>query len=1162
MRIATYLGLVLRRIWARRLMLLGSFLGATLVTALLVVLPLYESSVAAVDLLFTFRQAPDTTVDLSAVHTVNEHSGAQADTAREAVEEAAGPLRVWYPESDERILSRELRFIPLGFPDWIAAAEEWRRAMVEAEEQDLPPEELPEPPYPFPPQEATQARIFTSPDLVDQIEIVEGELPVDQNPVRQSEPLLEIVLGERVSELTQLGMGDRVVLRPFVSLPDQFEVAEVSGIARAVDPTSAIWDGVDPTRLIYLEIDSFHDWAGSFVASAEVDPWLRSERGLKRIGTSQTFTLHLDRDAVTLENVQSLSNAVLGFTQAVARSEGISTISKLPDLIEEFDVRTVVFGAPILAMLALIVAGALYFLIYMAALALERESSEIALLRMRGAGPWQTVGIHLMQSAVIALGAALVAPFVARAMVAVTGRIPPMSGLLGGDPLTVSQARSVVPFTISGGGLTFVAMGLAILPLARRSVLELRALASRPARQSVWQRYYLDVFLVVLAGVVLYELRQQGLVDTAAEDIGLDPFSVAAPALFLFSGALLLLRVLPLVLRFLGWLMTRLRGMTTALPGWHLGRNPIPYGRLALLVWLTTGFGAFALTYAGTLETSYDDRALFTSGTDVRLVGEGVAYLDTPEGTVGTPVYRSIGSARLSSRTSELLAIRPGDFPGIVAWRRDFAELPVEQILGPEALGGPADWGVELPAGTTALRAYGVVVPDSWRDREEDGPKDPVRLMARVVDEQGRFRLFAADASFTDEGWSTATISLAGPAARNGPFDDDGGELVLQAVWVESEGTGSGLSPGGLLLDDVTAVAAGGEFDLVEEIEDEFGGRNGLETSGSDGNAARNAFYSELPEGAARPSDQELAASPLSRSGDAVLWEFPGRTRAEPVPHLAREPEPLEFVLDGEASAVSGLGPGTEAFFGVDGEQVAGLVTGIIDLMPTTGDARLEGVIVTRLDGLLQWLSAEPPWSLTGTPARRTEPQELWVRVDAGSPNEALDALLNTTAEEPDGAFTSTGVAADFSSRPIQVGLVSILFVGTGAGVVLALAGVTGYVLVAVRRRYREMGVLRALGLRRRSVAGTFALEQLVVLGVGAFIGVGAGIGLMRLMIPFLQLGEEAENLLPPVMMQVSVARLGIYLGIVTLLLVTSVLWSTRSVSARRLSEVLREVER
>ena len=38
---------------------------------------------------------------------------------------------------------------------------------------------------------------------------------------------------------------------------------------------------------------------------------------------------------------------------------------------------------------------------------------------------------------------------------------------------------------------------------------------------------------------------------------------------------------------------------------------------------------------------------------------------------------------------------------------------------------------------------------------------------------------------------------------------------------------------------------------------------------------------------------------------------------------------------------------------------------------------------------------------------------------------------------------------------------------------------------MAARKRFREMGVLRALGLRRRSVAATFAVEQMVVLGAG-----------------------------------------------------------------------------
>jgi hypothetical protein len=1156
LRIATYLGLVLRRIWARKLMLLGSFLGATLVTALLVVLPLYESSVAAIDLLFTFRQAPDTTVNLSAVQTTTEYSAGSAEAARQAVDQASAGLATWYPDREERTVSRELVLIPLGTPDWLQLAEDWREEIA-----GLEPDERPDPPYPTPPPEATQTRLFTAPDLTDRIEIIAGDLVTDQDPRREQEPVLRVVLGERLALLAQLEIGDRIVLRPFVSLPDQFEVVEVSGLARAADPTAFIWDGTDPERLVYLDNGTFDTWAVPVPFDEEVDPWLRSTRGFQRLTATQTFTLQLDREAVSLENVQELSGAITAFTRTVARAEGITTISKLPDLIEEFDVRTVVFGAPIVAMLALIVAGALYFLIYMAALALERESTEISLLRSRGASAWQTVGIHLLQSSIIAVAAVLVAPIVSRLMVSVTGRIPPMSELTGGDPLAVSQARSIIPFALAGGVLTFMAMGLAILPLARRTVLELRTLASRPARQSVWQRYYLDIFLVVLAAVILYELRQQGLVDTDTEDLGLDPFSVAAPALFLFSGALLMLRVLPLLLRFIGWVMSRFRGMTTALPGWHLGRNPIPYGRLALLVWLTTGFGAFALTYAATLEKSYDDRAGYAAGSDMRIVDDEAAYLTAPEGAVATPVFRSIGSARLSSRTSELLAVDPAVFPSVVSWRDDFAEEPVEVVLGRDGLGGPVDWGVELQDGTTSIRVTGVQVPRSWRDQAEDGPAEPVRLMARVVDEQGRFRLFAADAPFDGTAWQRVEISLSGGDAINGPFTDAGGALVLQAVWVERDTPGSSaLDPGAVLIDDVTAVTGGGETSLDDALQDEMEGIDGLSFETAEGDTAVNAYYAEIPADQQRPTNDEIAASPLQRSGTVMQLSTPGRTRAEAVPHLARPPEPLEFVLDGEAAAVSGLRPGTDALFGVEGEQINGLVTGLVDLVPTTGDARFEGVIVTRLDGLMQWISGKPPWSLTGTPASRAQPGELWVATE--DQNAALRTVLASLPEEPEEVFTTAGVSSDFSSRPIQVGLVSILFVGTGAGVVLALAGVTGYVLVAVRRRYREMGVLRALGLRRRSVAGTFALEQLVVLGLGALIGVGAGIGLMRLMIPFLQLGEEAENLLPPVQMIVSTGQLGLYLGIVTVLLVTSVLWSTRSVSARRLSEVLREVER
>lgn len=106
------------------------------------------------------------------------------------------------------------------------------------------------------------------------------------------------------------------------------------------------------------------------------------------------------------------------------------------------------------------------------------------------------------------------------------------------------------------------------------------------------------------------------------------------------------------------------------------------------------------------------------------------------------------------------------------------------------------------------------------------------------------------------------------------------------------------------------------------------------------------------------------------------------------------------------------------------------------------------------------------------------------------------------------------------------------------------------------------MGVLRALGFERTSVGITFALEQFVVIGLGAAIGVVGGILLVVIMLPFFQLGETATEIIPPILLSVPGWQLAAYIAVVGVLLILSVLWATRRVSVRRMSEVLREVER
>ncbi|MGB9359260.1 MAG: ABC transporter permease [Acidimicrobiia bacterium] len=1169
MRIWTYIDLVARRVWAKKGILIGSLLGATLVMALLVVVPLYESSVQAVDLRFTMKGAVADEVDMTAFSNMNDYSRALGTSNRTIVNEAHEQWIVpWYPTIEERSQTREYAVIPVG--DWFEQADAWQEETAAlAAAGEVPIEEWPPPPYPRPPREATQVRIFTTPDLDARLTVLAGEFPAPLLgvPIPEDGPL-PLAIGERVSELTGLGVGDTFFIRPFSGLPSIFEYVEVAGIVAPADPDATIWGIDDPEMMLYLDQSTFDTWtgtlpiAGSGPGEVGGDPWGRTARGLDAPTVTQRWRMPLDIETVTLEDLDEIESRISQFKAQVAKQAGgsIPTNTFLPLLLDEFSTRSVVVGGPILAMLALVVGGAIYFLVYTSAMTVEREGSDLSLLKSRGASKWQTVGIHLGQSMLVAAAAAVMAPFVARFLVRLTGRIPPLSDLTGGEPLDVTQVDSVGGWLLAGAVITFLAMGVAILPFARRGVLELRALAARPGTKSVWQRYNLDLFAIALSLVVLIQLSQRGFVNTTGDEVTLDPLAIVFPVLLLFSGALILLRVFPLLLKAVGSLMTRSRSMALALPGWHLSRNPIPYGRLALLVWLTTGLGTFALTYAATVEQSFVDRAAYEAGTDVRVVADEAGYLDTPEGSIGSPVLRTDGAPRQSGRRAEVLAVRPASFSEVVTWRPDFGAATPDEIfslLRPD--GQPPDVGIELAPGATDLQVDAVVVPISLAEEAVLEPSDnDYRLYAKVIDAKSRLWTMESDTDITSDAWTTVTIDLS--TGKNDVASPPEPPLSVHALWIERSAVG-GLAVDGnsVLMTDIVEVVDGESIPL--DLSEMTAINDLVVRTDRPADLAAEARYAAVPEGAEEPTVDDVRTSPLYRTGEVSQWTVPTRTRStNTVPQLRRIPDDIYVLLDHEAAAIASLNVGDRSAYSIGSYLVNGTLVGFVDLVPTMTDRRRQGAMVVDLDAVNAWINGAATWSRTGSVSRAQAPQEFWMKT--GNVDTTVRRITAQIGEEPEAIFTIPRVAASFTSRPVQVGLVAILFVGAAVAVVLALAGVTGYVLLAVARRAKEMGVLRALGFGRRGVATTFAVEQLVVVGLGAVIGILGGIGLVVVMLPFLQLGETAEEIVPPILIEIPALSLTIFSAIVGVMLIFSVVWATRRVSAGKMSEVLREVDR
>jgi len=105
--------------------------------------------------------------------------------------------------------------------------------------------------------------------------------------------------------------------------------------------------------------------------------------------------------------------------------------------------------------------------------------------------------------------------------------------------------------------------------------------------------------------------------------------------------------------------------------------------------------------------------------------------------------------------------------------------------------------------------------------------------------------------------------------------------------------------------------------------------------------------------------------------------------------------------------------------------------------------------------------------------------------------------------------------------------LFGLLSVGFVASALLTVLGFLLYALFSFRRRFIEMGMLRAIGLSVKQMIIFLAAElaSLIALGIGA--GTLVGVLASRIFVPFLQIGSTAQAHYPP--FQIEIAWLSIF---------------------------------
>ena len=574
--------------------------------------------------------------------------------------------------------------------------------------------------------------LATTDGLAEHIQIIEGQFPM---PAGSSpDDVVQVLVSETMATELGVQVGDRYTLynhRNLAAVRNDF-LLEIAGVWQPVDSKDPFW---------FFRLETFDDllFVPEETFTTRIAPTLTGEVYYalwylvldgSQVGTADVSRLTSGARKVEI-NVEALLPFAATVVSPVAPMQNYqATVARLTLLLTAYDVPIVIL---ILAFIALIVG-----------LAVEQRRNEIAVMRSRGATPAQVVGIATFEGVLLGGVAWMLGTGLGIVFTQLMGRAQSFLNFSADTYLRVALTPDSLRAGLLAMGLALAAQVIPTLAASQDTIITYKQEQARSVMRPWWQRAWLDVLLLIPAGYGFYLLQEQGSLMVIGETVTeADPFQnpllLLLPAMTVFAVALLFLRIMPLGMEGLRWLLFRTDSVGVLMAVQQLARTPRLYTTPLVLLALTVSLSIFTASLAQTMDYQLFDSHLYRVGADVNLSGPGMPmstggnsfnpstaqntrqaavflpmteYETFPGVAAATRVGTYLASTSVGGRTvgGTYLGIDRASFGSVAFWRYDFANYRLGSLLNALATSPDA-----LLVSNNFLASHGLRVGDFFR---------------------------------------------------------------------------------------------------------------------------------------------------------------------------------------------------------------------------------------------------------------------------------------------------------------------------------------------------------------------------------------------------------------------------------------------------------------
>ena len=529
--------------------------------------------------------------------------------------------------------------------------------------------------------------------ILDEVEITDGRAPLSSLERLDTHVVAEALVPMKRADQLGIGVGDEIWLTTKPGdLP--YLMVRVVGLFAPEDVRDDFWLGLasevlEPGRPapearfrlpLFLTPDALFGALTGGPAAIGTNRWLVQLDADLLERQSPTFTA---------EQVNSVSHEL---RHGLPESRAISALEKpLISLGQKMSYARI----PTLMMGGVLLLAAGYYSIMAAGALVARRRVDTARMWVRGSEKRQVAVLFLIESVLLVILPAVVAPFVAYGAIVAIGWLPEYESITFGLGMPVYISWHAFAWSMVGAAVVVVYMQWSVLKGDGRAIGAEQLSNLRVEGIPFFQRQYLDLLFFLFGGVILWDLSTETSVANESGDqvITVNPLLVLAPAIFLAVAVMLSLRVLPPLARLISTGLSR-RG-----PAWaHLisslfARVSLTYAWPAAILGMAAGTAMLSATVAATLQQSSVDQSGYEVGADLRVypvdLGSGsrtelLERLRNIDGVEGVSAgFRSTGDIRLGGQgvSFEFLAIEPSEYSRIGVFRDDYAASDVAALI-------------------------------------------------------------------------------------------------------------------------------------------------------------------------------------------------------------------------------------------------------------------------------------------------------------------------------------------------------------------------------------------------------------------------------------------------------------------------------------------------